>query len=404
MFSFKKRFISVAAAAVAVVGCCLSFAGCLNSDNLAAHRDARNAVTKKGVCVSRYNDGEKSSAQKIENLNPSWYYTWGVKSNNEFIDAEFVPMIWGSWQLTKDNLDYVKQNYESGKFTHLLTFNEPDLLDQANMSVDTALSYWEQLEEIGIPLSSPVVSWYNRRDDDPNAGNPWLDEFMEKAEERGLRVDFIAVHSYQPFYLPDMAKSLKEDTLDFLYEKYHKPIWLTEFGAIDVIARDSGSTELMPNCTEESAVKYIKETTDMLESCGYVERYSWFLDNLQDKGDNRPFEAVYTSLYNDDDTIAKTGDAYRDVASNVPLFLLTENLNSATAGTAYTHQVIVCGGTGGYEFSASGLPEGLTISKSGKISGKTAQAGYYDVQITVTDSGPAKRKQTVTYNFLLKVK
>lgn len=405
MFS-KIKSACIATAIITSAACLFSFAACKQApaDTLAPHCDAPDAVTKKGVCVSRYNDGNESSAEKVNNLNPSWYYTWGVKSENEYIDAEFVPMVWGSWQVTRENLDYIKENYESGKFTHLLTFNEPDLPDQANMTVDQALSYWEQLEEIGIPLSSPVVSWYNRRADNPEAGNPWFDEFMEKAEKRGLRIDFIAVHSYQPFYLPGMAESLKKDTLDLLYEKYHKPIWLTEFGAIDTVAREiPNRTELMEGCTEESAQKYIKETTDMLEQCEYVERYSWFLDNMSDRGDKRPFEAVYTSLYNDDDTIAKTGETYRSVNSNYPLYLQTEELKTAAAGKEYSQQLMVCGGTGDYLFTASGLPSGLAVSKSGKISGKAQASGVYDVQITVSDSAAAGRVQKITFKYKLTV-
>lgn len=397
-----KKFLKIPASILATVVCAFSFLACA-SDGLAPHRDAKGTVSKKGLCVSRYNDGTESSAEKVKSLNPSWYYTWGVKTENEYIDAEFVPMVWGRWHVTQENLDYIKENYESGKFTHLLTFNEPDLPDQANMSVDEALSYWEQLEEIGIPLSSPVVSWYNRKEDNPNAGNPWLDEFMEKAEERGLRVDFIAVHSYQPFYLDGMVESFKTDTLDLLYEKYGLPIWVTEFGAIDTIAREQGRGELTKGCTEESAVKFIREACAMLEGCEYVERYSWFVDNMKDRGDDRPFEAVYTALFNDDDTIAKTGEAYAAVKSKVPLKFEIFDLQPATANKAYSQYVYVCGGTGDYTFTSSGLPSGLTMSKAGRISGKPKEQGVYDVTVTVTDSAPAEIIQTITYNYKLTV-
>ena len=376
--------------------CVFSLSACNiqpSDDSLAPHRDAPY-FAKKGVCVARYNDGQKSSAQKVDGLNPSWYYTWGVKTENEYIDAEFVPMVWGRWQMTQENLGYIKENYESGKFTHLLTFNEPDLPDQSNMSVDEALSYWEQLEAIGIPLSSPVVSWYSN-------GHPWLDEFMEKAKERGLRIDFIAVHSYQPFYMDGMVKSLKEDTLDALYQKYGLPIWVTEFGAIDTVARELGKTQLMDGCTEESAVKFIKEACAMLEECEYVERYSWFLDNMEDRGADRPFDAVYTSLYNDDDTISARGEAYAAITSTLQLQVF--DLQPATANKEYSQYLYVCGGTGDYTFTASGLPSGLTISKAGKISGKPKEKGVYTVKVSVTDSAPPQAVQTITYNYKLVV-
>lgn len=391
----KKKLLSVIAALTAFIACVFSFAACSHGtedpDKLAPHRDAEGVLTKKGVCVARYNDGNESSAQKVDALSPSWYYTWGVKPNNEYIDAEFVPMIWGGWQMTEENLNYVKENYESGKFTHLLTFNEPDLPDQANLTVDEALAYWKRLEEIGIPLSSPVVSWYDN-------GHPWLDEFMRKADMRGLRVDFITIHCYQPFYKDGQVEFLKENVLEPLYEKYHRPIWLTEFGAIDVVARDTNAGKLTDGCTEESAQKYIEETTAMLESCGYVERYSWFLDNMNDRGDRRPYEAVYTSLYNDDDTIAPVGETYRGVQSGHPLYLEEIEI-FATVGKRYSQQLFAYGGTGDYAFTAKGLPAGLTLSKAGSISGTPTEYGEFEAEITVTD----QKLQTRTESFLFTI-
>lgn len=362
---------------------------------LAPHHNAKYEMVKKGVCVADYNDGEQN-AQRVDDLGVSWYYNWGLKPENEYINAEFIPMVWGDWAVTDENIAYIKENYESGKFTHLLTFNEPDLPDQANMTVEQALSYWEKLESIGIPLSGPVVSWYI------GDGNEWLDDFMQKAEERGYRVDFITVHSYLPFYyVDDMVKSLKEDTLEVLYEKYHKPIWVTEFGAIDTIAREiPGRTELMPDCTEEKAVEFVKKVTDMLEQCEYVERYSWFLDNL---GDNRPFEAKYTSLYDENDEITAVGSAYKNVKSTVPFSFETEELQYTKTGEKYSMKVLACGGTGDYEFSAENLPDGLTINKSGTIGGIATTPGEYEVSITATDSGEEGRRQTITRTFLLYV-
>ena len=378
--------------------CLFMLAACVNNDDgPAPHVDA-NAVTKKGVCVSRYNDGKANSAQKINDLNSSWYYTWGVKSNNDYIDAEFVPMIWGKNHVTDENISYVKTNYESGKFTHLLTFNEPDLSDQANMSVDEALSYWEQLQSIGIPLSSPAVSWYTAE-----SGNPWLDEFMQKAEAANYRVDFIAIHIYQSFYSSAAVKDL-QTTLNALYNKYKKPIWLTEFGAIDIIARDSHAGKVSASCTVKNAKSYIEQTTNMLEKCGFVERYSWFVDNFAGLyGDSRPWEAPYTTLYNDDDTISEVGKTYQGIESVVPLILRTTALENGKKGRSYSQTISVCGGTGNYTFTASGLPAGLSISLAGKISGKPTTPGIYQVKVTITDSGSASRKQTRTHTFTLTI-
>lgn len=364
----------------------------------AAHRDADGAVNKKGVCVSRYNDGKASSAQKVNELNTSWYYTWGVKSNNEYISSQFVPMIWGAKDVTAENLQYVKQNYESGKFTHLLTFNEPDLSDQSNMTVEQALSHWDKLQSIGIPLSSPVVSWYTAKD-----GNPWLDDFMKQAEKSNYRVDFITIHLYQSFYSTTAVNDLKA-TLDALYNKFKRPIWLTEFGAIDIIARDSNAGKVSASCTAANAKKYVEQATNMLEQCGYVERYSWFVDNFAGLyGDARPWEAPYTTLYDDDDTISEVGKTYRNIQSVIPLILETSTLKNGKKGSSYSQLISVCGGTGDYTFTASGLPAGLSIAANGTISGKPSTSGIYNVKVTVTDSGKSGRRQTRTHKFTLNI-
>lgn len=393
-----KRFLYSAAALLLIAGAAFAGACGENGGDYLEHADAPNAVTKKGVCVSRYNDGKATSAAKINDLNAGWYYTWGVKPNNDYINAQFVPMIWGAADVTDDNLNYIKQNYENGKFTHLLTFNEPDLPDQSDMTVDEALSHWEKLQSVGIPLSSPVVSWYSA-----DKGNPWLDEFMQKAAQKNYRVDFITIHIYQSFYSAGAVNELKK-TLDALYNKFKLPVWLTEFGAIDVVARDTGSNKVSASCTAKNALSYAEQATNMLEQCGYVERYAWFLDNFRETGDNRPWEAPFTTLYNDDDTVSEVGKTYRNAKSNFPLILKTTALESGKSGEKYEMQLEVSGGTGNYTFTASGLPEGLKMSASGKISGKPKSAAVYPVKITVTDGGNSGRRQTRTHAYSLTVK
>ncbi len=360
------------------------------------HRDAPNATVKKGVCVSRYNTDDINNAAKIDAMNAGWYYTWGVKTENAHIDTNFVPMIWGKAQVTQSNINYIKSNFEAGNFTYLLTFNEPDLKDQSNMTVDEALSSWQALESIGIPLSSPAVSYYSATE-----GNEWLDQFMTKAKAQNRRVDFIAIHLYQSFYSPSAVNDLKA-TLEALHSKYNLPIWLTEFGAIDIIARDSGASKPSASCTAANAKRYIEQATNMLEQCGYLERYAWFVDNFAGLyGDNRPWEAPYTTLYNDDDTVSSSGTAYKNVISVKPIIAETKTLPNAKKGAAYSEQITVCGGTGNYTFSASGLPAGLKMSPSGKITGTPTTNTPATVKVTVTDSGKSGRRQTLTVSYRL---
>ncbi len=411
---FRKKVISIllaAAFAVVPIGCGGGEKPSGGS-SAAPHKDIENAVVKKGVCVSRYNTGKDldpmlnrnltlaQSAKKVVDLDVGWYYNWSYAPRNTQISGiEFVPMIWGRGDVNQTVLDDIKTKYESGVYTHLLTFNEPDLPDQSSMTPDQALSFWDDLEAVGIPLSSPAVSSYSAED-----GNEWLDEFMEKADRQGKRVDFMTIHIYQSFYRQTAVNDLKK-TLTALYNKYNRPIWLTEFAAVDIESRDAHLDRVNPSCTEKNAQNYIKQATSMLEQCGFVERYSWFTDNFGGRyGSDRPWEAPYTTLYDDDDNLSGTGKTYKDVSSNYPIEIETASLPDAKRLDSYNFKISVGGGTGDYTFSASGLPAGLSVSTDGTISGKPKTTGTFAVNVTITDSGKPGRRQTLTHKFSITIK
>lgn len=78
------------------------------------------------------------------------------------------------------------------------------------------------------------------------------------------------------------------------------------------------------------------------------------------------------------------------------LALAGVDLPDAAVGTAYTATpTTATGGTGGYHYSATGLPTGLTLSvATGLLSGTPQTAGRSDVTITVEDSSGATTSAT----------
>jgi hypothetical protein len=64
-------------------------------------------------------------------------------------------------------------------------------------------------------------------------------------------------------------------------------------------------------------------------------------------------------------------------------------LPNGVIGSAYSAQLAAAGGTAPYTFNATGLPQGLSMSTSGLISGTSTAAGTNAVQVTVTDSNIA---------------
>jgi hypothetical protein len=196
----------------------------------------------------------------VVNLKSHWFYTWGttLPFEQQPKNVEFVSMFWGKANVTDANIDYVKKWKDSGKIKYVLGFNEPDLGDQSNMSVDDALALWPKLESIGLPLGSPAASWPTR---------DWIYSFLDKAIAQHRRVDFICVHMYVGLDDVDFVKVLVD-----LNNKYHLPIWITEFGTAD----QDATTMAANRYTAEQVQGFMQRLLPKLDSLPFVQRYSWF--------------------------------------------------------------------------------------------------------------------------------
>ncbi|QHY99849.1 Glycosyl hydrolase catalytic core [Streptomyces sp. S4.7] len=240
------------------------------------------ASSRKGVSVNSV----AGASQALADLGASWYYSWSSNPGSVAKPAgtEFVPMIWGADSVTDAELAQAK---EQG--THLLGFNEPDMTEQADMTVEQALDLWPRLQSTGLRLGAPSVAYGG---DTPGG---WLDRFMSGAAARGYRVDFIPVHWYGGDFGSAAAEQLR-GYLQAVHDRYRKPIWLTEYALIDF----SGGTPRYPG--EQQQIDFVRSSTAMLESQSYVERYSWFTLST---------ETSRTGLYNGTVPNA-SGLAYRE--------------------------------------------------------------------------------------------
>ncbi|MBY8342461.1 hypothetical protein JYK17_20730 [Streptomyces sp. KC 17012] len=214
------------------------------------------APVRKGVSLNPF-DG---ASQALADSGVSWYFNWASSTGSVTPPqgVEYVPMIWGPGAVTDDQLASARKE---GK--ELLTFNEPDSATQSNMTPEQALDLWPKLQNTGLRLGAPAVS----RDADVPGG--WLDRFMQGAEQRGLRVDFIPLHWYGSDFGPDAAGQLR-DYIQRVHDHYHKPIWLTEYGLIDF----THGTPRYPG--DQQRTDFITSSTRMLDGLDYVERYAWF--------------------------------------------------------------------------------------------------------------------------------
>lgn len=190
-----------------------------------------------------------------------WFHTWSTQHPGIRTPAgtTFVPTIWGAGSVTPDNLARAKRS----RSRHLLTFNEPDLAEQANMSVGEAIRLWPQLESTGKRLSSPAVAY--------GAATPggWLDRFLRRADRRDLRVDFIALHWYGGDFHPRRATAQLESYLRAVHARYGKPIWLTEYALMRF-----GDQSVVPSPRVQAA--FVRRSSAMLAQLGFVQRHAWF--------------------------------------------------------------------------------------------------------------------------------
>ncbi|MDT0303841.1 sigma-70 family RNA polymerase sigma factor [Streptomonospora wellingtoniae] len=227
----------------------------------------------KGVAAWEFGGAEAALRQS----GAGWYYTWstahpGVDAG---AGAEFVPMIWGAESVTDQALAEAE-----AAGPHLLGFNEPDMAEQADMSVEQALELWPRLEETGSTLGSPSVAYGA----DTEGG--WLDRFMDGAQQRGHRVDFITVHWYGSDFRTDAAVEQLRGYLTAVHEKYGMPVWLTEYALIDF----SGGAPRYPAPPEQAA--FVSASADMLSDLPFLKRYAWFGLGTDESG---PTTALYRS-------------------------------------------------------------------------------------------------------------
>ncbi|MDQ2820374.1 MAG: glycoside hydrolase family protein [Pseudomonadota bacterium] len=219
-----------------------------------------------------------TSAADLQVLSPgvSWWYNWGTKPG---IDVK---------------VDVLKATYQINPgIKYLLLMNEPNLVDQANMTPAVAAAQWPKYEAIaqatGVKLVGPAITWGTMT----NFSDPvvWMDAFLAAYQAanggKSPQIDYLAFHWYDY----DLAGQL-----DRLL-KYGKPFWVTEManwhggndGAqIDTLARQKTQmTEMVAVC----------------EGRADVFRYAWFIGRMSP-------DPHFTSLLAGDGVLSELGKLY----------------------------------------------------------------------------------------------
>lgn len=230
----------------------------------------------------------------------SWLYNWGPAPSDaldaEFVkyDIDFVPMAWNA-------------SYNEGRITqfvsahpnckYILAYNEPNLSDQARMTPTEAAAQWGKLKSFAAGLGLQIVSPAMNYGTLPGYSDPvkWLDEFFACPQVSKDDVCAIALHCY-------MGSAGAMKSFIDRFDKYGKPIWMTEFCGWEAPVTD-----------EKSQLEYMSETVLMLESDPRVERYAWFLARGNGSITNKPWNQLLTKT--DPYTLSSQGLIYTSLSS-----------------------------------------------------------------------------------------
>lgn len=232
--------------------------------------------TKRGVSFSIQNVEDAFLLSECI----AWYYNWGNSANGNntvlsYLDSEdidYCPMCWsGSYSEARIRA-YVAEHPNT---KYLLGFNEPNLTDQANMTPKRAGELWPAVvrlaKELNLKLGAPAMNYGTLAGySDPIK---WLDEFFRIDSVHLEDIDCIPIHCYM--MNPSAVKSYVEK-----FEKYGKPIWMTEFCAWESIS------------SVETQKTYMSDVINYFEKNPAVERYAWFMPRTNKRLDEKPYNQL----------------------------------------------------------------------------------------------------------------
>lgn len=249
----------------------------------------------------------------------SWWYNWSHKPDVLIenvlsnYDVEFAPMAWNGGFDDQAMRDYIATNPE---VKYILAFNEPNFIDQANMTPSQAAAEWHRLEAIADEFDLKIVSvamnfcghcvtengttYY-----DPIA---YFDDFFAACPD--CRVDAISIHAY----MQDVGGV---EWYVNLFKKYNRPIWMTEFSAWE------------DTTTLEEQKRFLIQTVDYFENDDDVERYAWFTGRRNGHPYNGLFDYRQSGILNELGSIYVNMPVHGDASvHNLPKLVEAENYAS----------------------------------------------------------------------------
>lgn len=179
-------------------------------------------IEERAVSLKRgfaYNDASLTKLFTRSKIN--WAYNWDSKATGLPAGLQFVPMLWGT---AADHTNQWNANANAALKSgsgQLLSFNEPDMAAQANLSPAAAATAYKNYMmpfKGKAKLGTPAVTNSGSK----NQGLDWLKQFT--AACTGCSFDFAAIHWYDTNGNFDYFKQYMTQA----YAQTKLPIWITE--------------------------------------------------------------------------------------------------------------------------------------------------------------------------------
>jgi len=232
----------------------------------AGPEDARSPRVDTGVTVSvdagagtaPYKGVANAACADLPKLNVSWWYNWTL-GPGRCATGEFVPMISGKNEKTPTAVSNALDQVAKAGYRAVLAFNEPNKVDQSNLSVAQVVSLWPAVSSnAALRVSTPATS---------GDAQAWFNDFMAKVTAQSLRADFVAIHWYGWNAGSCDAKAAALES----YIKWAegvtggRPIWITEWGCMNLSNPDAATVQA-----------FFTAAMAMLERHPRVERHAWY--------------------------------------------------------------------------------------------------------------------------------
>lgn len=296
-------------------------------------------IGKRGIYL-RQTGGDWSA--KVSSTRAHWHYSESNRlSIKEPGNIDFVPMVKDTADLGSDDIEALNKMKDNGQLRYIIGFNEPDNPEKANMSVADAIALWPQLEQFGVPLTSPLCV---------DAEGTWMNDFMTQASNSGLQVDFVALQWSGEYDVDGFL-----DMLDRVYSKYQKPIWITKFTLVNA------------RLTEVS--DFLESVLPELDSRDYIFRYAWSSGEVNtptafwDLEGNLTTRGQYYADFYPNDYLSLGRDDWIDISSLVNL-VVDGGFESGTLDAWGGYGTAVVTGDAAYSGDYAGMA-GITGWSSG---------------------------------------